>query len=129
MGEPDGKLRQKQSPRHCRCISTVRRAPPGPRPQRGMGERARIDIAEQPLETLIPAELLRVGVPIPARSPAHIACTCRAIAAASSTGPSRPSPWGTRSIIAPLATPTTGKPDACASTIEMPKVSSAIPDT
>ena len=51
------------------------------------------------------------------------------MAAASPTGPSRPVASVTRSIIAPAATPTTGSPDACASTIETPKVSSAMPET
>jgi hypothetical protein len=53
----------------------------------------------------------------------------RAIVRASSTGPSRPISGVTRSTMAPAATPTTGNPDACASTIDTPNVSSAMPET
>ena len=63
---------------------------------------------------------------IAARSPFHTSRMFCAIASASPTGPRRPMRSVTRSIIAPAATPTTGRPDACASTIETPKVSSAM---
>ena len=97
------------------------------------GEGRRIEPPEQRLHAAVPAELERMGPRCFAQSPRgrrsrRPGCS-RPSPRRSPTGPSRPTASVTRSIIAPAATPTTGKPDACASTIDTPNVSSAMPET
>ena len=97
-------------------------------------ERCRIDPAEQGLHAAVPAELQRVrsrasaAIALAIAVPARRGC-CAAIAAASPTGPGgRPRRSPDRSS-RPAATPTTGRPEAWASMIDTPKVSSAMPET